>query len=107
MADEDLRELSEDAPRDEGVQLDDENRLRSEFVDAVTRALEERDQARVYDLVEPLHPADIADLLELLGPEQRRGLIAAITDLMTPEVIAELNDYVRDDIIEALPPGVV
>ena len=110
MADEDIRELATDAPPEaarEEEQLDEENRLRGDFVDAVNDALEAHDQARVYELVEPLHPADIADLVELLGTERRRELAAAITDLMTPEVIAELNDYVRDDMIEALPPGAV
>jgi len=108
MADEDIRELVEDAPRDEAEpQLDQENRLKGEFVQAVNEALAAEDQSRVYELVEPLHPADIADLVELLEPERRRTLAAAITDLMTPEVIAELNDYVRDDMMEALPPDVV
>ena len=107
MADEDLRELEEGAPRDEGEQLDEENRLKEEFVDSVVAALEQRNEGRAYELVEPLHPADIADLLELLEPHQRHRLAAAITDLLTGEVIAELNDYVRDDMIEALPPEAV
>ena len=46
-------------------------------------------------------------MLELLSHERRVDLVSAITDLMTPEVIAELNDYVRDDMMEALPPGAV
>ena len=54
-------------------------------------------------MVEPLHPADIADLLELLEPDERRAAASAITDLRTSEVIAELNDYVREGLIEALP----
>ena len=61
------------------------------------------EQARAYELVEPLHPADIADLFELLDREQRPRLAEAITDLMTHEVIAELNDHVREDMMEALP----
>ncbi|KZX91623.1 magnesium transporter, partial [Erythrobacter sp. HI0019] len=65
------------------------------------------DTKAVYELVEPLHPADIADLLELFEREQRYQLAAAITDLMTSEVVAELNDYVREDMMEALPPEAV
>lgn len=111
MADEDLRELEQRAhralPSEDSNELDDENRLKPEFVDAVAEAVEQGDESRAYELVEPLHPADIADLFELLGAEQRRRLAAAITDLMTGEVIAELNDYVRDDMIEALPPEAV
>ena len=66
-----------------------------------------RTNSAAYELVEPLHPADIADLLELLAPEERRALASAITDLMTVEVVAELNDYVRDDMVEALPAAAV
>jgi magnesium transporter len=82
--------------------FDEENRLKPEFVDNVRDALEADDDGRVYDLVEPLHPADIADLFELLDREERRRLAAAITDLMNGDVIAELNDYVREDMMEAL-----
>ena len=111
MADEDFRELEQDVPNafpgEEGAELDEDNRLKPEFVDSVIEALEVDDQGRAYELVEPLHPADIADLFELLDRDQRRQLAAAITDLLTHEVIAELNDYVRDDMIEALPPEAV
>src|SRR5690554_3853459 len=107
MAEQDLRELEQHALRDEADELDEDNRLKPSFVDAVIAALDQADEARAYDLVEPLHPADIADLFELLDPDQRRRLAAAITDLMTGEVISELNDYVRDDMIEALPPEAV
>lgn len=96
-----------DPPRDEGEQLDEDNRLKPEFVNAVRAAIADRDEGRAYELIEPLHPADIADLLELLDASERLTLAAAITDLMTAEVISELNDYVRDDMIEALPASVV
>ena len=107
MAEQDLSELQQQAPREGETQLDKDNHLKREFVDAVSDALEARDHGRAYELVEPLHPADIADLFELLERDERRRLAAAITDLMTPEVIAELNDYVREDMMEALEPGAV
>jgi magnesium transporter len=107
MADEELNALSTDFPREEGEQLDEDNRLKPEFVAAVRAAIEDGDDGRAYELVEPLHPADIADLLELLQPHERRSVAAAITDLMTAEVITELNDYVREDMMEALPASAV
>ena len=88
---------------EESEQLDQENRLKPEFVDAVRNAIENGDDGQAYELVKPLHPADIADLFELLDRDERRSLAGAITDLMSSDVIAELNDYVRDDMIEALP----
>jgi len=93
--------------RDEATRFDGDNRLKPEFVREVRDALDGSDEARAYELVEPLHPADIADLLELLSPADRTALAVAITDLMSGEVIAELNDHVREDMIEALPAAAV
>ncbi|WP_114520332.1 magnesium transporter [Altererythrobacter sp. ZODW24] len=87
--------------------LDEENTLKPEYVRSVEDALEADDQPLVYELVEPLHPADIADLFELLEPDERRELASAITDLMSSEVVAELNDYVREDMMEELPADAV
>ncbi|KUO52615.1 MAG: magnesium transporter [Sphingomonadales bacterium BRH_c42] len=86
---------------------DEENRLKPEYVRAVLDALDAGDNSAVYDLVEPLHPADIADLLELSDRHERAKLAAAITDLMSSEVIAELNDHVREGMMEALDPEAV
>ena len=104
------REPEEEARPDDRIddeRMDEENTLKKEYVESVEEALDEGDTARVYDLVEPLHPADIADLLELFEREERYQLAEAITDLMTSDVVAELNDYVREDMMEALPPEAV
>ena len=72
MAEPEFDELEEDfAAPAEDQQLDEENRLKPEFVRSVRDALDQEDDGRVYDLVEPLHPADIADLFELLDREPR------------------------------------
>ncbi|OCC22745.1 magnesium transporter [Croceicoccus estronivorus] len=106
--------LDESLPRDDSSvdttredRLDDEDRLKHDFVEQVREALDEGDADETYSLVEPLHPADIADLFELLQPEQRRQLARSITDLMTAEVISELNDYVREELVESLTPDAV
>ncbi len=87
--------------------MDEENTFKPEFVRAVEEALEDGNTQAVYELVEPLHPADIADLLELLERDVRYALVGAITDLMSSEVVAELNDYVREEMMEALPAEAV
>jgi len=94
-------------PAPENEHHDEENRLKPEFLRAVREALRDDDLERVYDLVEPLHPADVADLLELIDEDQRLPLALAIRDLMGVEVIAELNDWVREALVEALPADVV
>jgi len=86
---------------------DTENRLKPRYIANVREALEAGDKGAVYELVEPLHPADIADLIELVGKDERATLAASITDLMSSEVVAELNDFVREEMMEALPPEAV
>jgi magnesium transporter len=100
-------ELSPEAEAENQVdtgQLDEDDRLKPEFVRAVLDAVEagEADAARA--LVEPLHPADIADLFELTPREERAALAKAISDLLDGDVFAEMNDYVREDLIDALEP---
>jgi magnesium transporter len=93
--------------RIDDARLDTENTLKKAYVRSVREALEAGDKGLVYDLVEPLHAADIADLIELLEPGERAVLAAAIADLMTSEVVAELNDWVRESMMEALPADAV
>ncbi|OYW51071.1 MAG: magnesium transporter [Novosphingobium sp. 28-62-57] len=104
-----LPEAATDAPTAEPVRnaesLDEEyNTLRPGFVRKVVDALESGDDEKVYNLVEPLHPADIADLFELIDQQDRVFLARAISDLLSGEVIAELNDYVREYLVEELEP---
>ena len=83
---------------------DAEDRLTPEFVSAVLDRVDAGDSEGARALVDPLHHADIADLFELVPSDQRRALAAAITDLLDGDVLAEMNDYVREDLIEALEP---
>jgi magnesium transporter len=91
----------------ESESLDAENTLKPEFVRRVRDSLEAGENDAVYNLVEGLHPADIADLFELLTTDERPLLARAISDLMGSEVYAELNDYVREVIVESLPAEAV
>ncbi|KQS48219.1 MULTISPECIES: magnesium transporter [unclassified Sphingomonas] len=86
------------------TQLDRDDHLRPEFVRAVLDAVEDGNDEAARALVEPLHPADIADLFELTPQEDRAALARAVTDLLDGDVFAEMNDYVREDLIDALEP---
>ncbi|HEX7711960.1 MAG TPA: magnesium transporter [Sphingomonadaceae bacterium] len=106
MAADELEEMSREAELpavEEHARFDGEDRLKADFVRKVSDALDDGESGRVYDLVEPLHPADIADLFELIPSEKRPAFAKAITDLMGSEVIAELNDHVREQLVESLP----
>jgi magnesium transporter len=85
-------------------QLDEDDRLKPEFVRRVLACVEAGNTEGARGLVEPLHPADVADLFELVDRDQRRALAAALADLLDGDVFAEMNDWVRDELIEDLEP---
>jgi magnesium transporter len=87
--------------------LDEDDRLAPEFVRSVLDALDDGADAEAYRLAQPLHAADLADLFELSPREDRARLAGALGDLMNADVLAELNDYVREDLIDALPAAQV
>jgi magnesium transporter len=83
-------------------QLDEDDHLKSGFVREVLAAVEAGDAARARALVEPLHPADVADLFEVAPADQRPALARALADMVDADVIAEMNDYVREELIDLL-----
>ncbi len=85
-------------------QLDEDDHLKTGFVRDVLAAVEAGDDAAARTLVAPLHPADIADLFELTPSDQRAALGAALADLLDADVFAEMNDYVREALIDRLAP---
>ncbi|WP_174279422.1 magnesium transporter [Sphingomonas bacterium] len=85
-----------------GDELDEDDRLKPGFVRAVLDAVEAGDAIAARGLVEPLHPADIADLFELAPADERPALARALGGLLDADVFAELNDYVREDLIDEL-----
>jgi magnesium transporter len=93
-----------DPARDSSSVVDDEDRLRPEFVDKVLDAVESGDDETARTLVEPLHPADIADLIELARRDEREGLVKALAGIVSPDVLAEMNDYVREGLLDEMEP---
>ena len=84
--------------------MDEETRLRPEFVDKVLDAVEAGDDETARQLVEPLHPADVADLIELARRDEREGLVKALAGIVDADVLAEMNDWVRDDLLDEMEP---
>src|SRR5881398_3745388 len=83
---------------------DEDDRLKPDFVRDVIDKAEAGDTEGVRELVEPLHPADIADLFELVDSEERRVLAASLADMLDGDVLAEMNDWVREELLDALEP---
>ncbi|HEX2803668.1 MAG TPA: magnesium transporter [Sphingomicrobium sp.] len=87
--------------------IDEEDRLRPEFVDRVLDAVDAGDDGTARELVAPLHPADVADLIELAARDERDGLVKALAEIVDAEVLAEMNEHVRETLLDALGPDAV
>jgi magnesium transporter len=83
---------------------DEDDRLKPEFLNAVIDHLEAGEVEAARAMVAPLHPADIADLFELAPSDMRRPLASALAELLGGDVLAEMNDWVREELIDALQP---
>ncbi len=83
---------------------DEDGAIRSDFLQAVTAAIDADDVARVRALTLPLHEADLADLIQLLRPEPRGALIAMLGDDFKAAALPELDEAVRDQVLEEMPP---
>jgi magnesium transporter len=81
--------------------------LSPEFLERVRSALGANDAASVQKEAQNLHAADLADLIEALEPEERTRLIAALGRSFDVEALAELDEGVRDQLMETLPPEVI
>jgi magnesium transporter len=95
------------APDRDAAIMDAEDRLRPAFVERVLDAVDAGDHVTARKLVEPLHPADVADLIELAARDEREGLVAALADIVDAEVYAELNEHVRETLLDEMEPAQV
>ena len=77
------------------------------FIAGVKAALQAPDHKQARQLTRDLHAADLADLIEALDQPDRVGLIAALGRSFDVEALAELDETVRDELMEALPNEVI
>ncbi|MEM9785323.1 MAG: magnesium transporter, partial [Pseudomonadota bacterium] len=71
----------------------------------VMEAVGGSDGEAVDAILEPLHPADIAHLLEQIDERDRRALLAVWSDRVDGEVLSELDDHLREEVMEQLAPA--
>lgn len=74
---------------------------------AILYAVDAQDQTKLLELMEPLHAADIADLLEQLNPYDRRRMVTLYGREFDGDILSELDEGLREDIIGVLHPDVL
>lgn len=74
--------------------------LNPDFVDEIQTALAEGQNEHVLEQVLGLHYADAADLIERLTHDQRIQLLDIMRPSFNPEILPELDDTVRSEVLE-------
>jgi magnesium transporter len=86
---------------------EEDGALNAVYVERVVAAVEAADVGALHELVGTLHEADAGEVIEALDPELRPRLI----ELMGPDfdftALTEVDDTVREEILEELEPETV
>lgn len=77
------------------------------FVEATAEAIAAGDADRLHDLAGELHQADLGDLIEALEPDDRPKLVELMGADFDFAALTEVDDTVREEILEELEPGAV
>ncbi len=86
---------------------DDLYAINRDIVEDVLKAVEADSQSDLLAIFQDLHEADIADILEQITPEDRRRVMRLWGDHVDGEVLTELEEGVRDDIMEDTPDEIL
>ena len=73
-------------------------------VDALRHAIQSGDGTAIRNLLADEHPAELADRFEQLPSDDRQALVALAPDVISPLLLAELEDEVVEDILQLLEP---
>jgi magnesium transporter len=98
-----VTERAEDAGDDERDAYALDESLRAQLRAAVAAG----DVAGIDALMAPLHPADIADLLEQVSKAERVAWLALWSRGIDGEVLSDLDEVLRQEVIGLLPPDVL
>ena len=101
MSDQDQQAGENDAPDEEIYELNRRD------VAAVLYTVDVGDRDSLVALMEPLHAADIADLLEQINSFDRRRLIELYGVEFDGEILSELDESIREEVISVLSPHVL
>lgn len=76
-----------------------------ELLENINAALAAGDIPVVESLIEPLHPADVADLIEHLEPEQRKLFLDITRHALEAETISHLDEALREEVVDQMAPA--
>ena len=85
----------------------EDSHLTPELLRDILTAVQQGEAEALAALMEPLHAADIADLLSQVRPADRRAIVALYAGEFDGDILSELDESIREEVIDALPPEVL
>ena len=88
----------------EDLALGEDYALNPDYIDMVVSAADRGDSERLRELIEALHPADVADLMAFLSADYRQELLAFIAPEALADILSELDTNIREELLEQVTP---
>ena len=101
MSEDQTIEASETDAEDDAYSLD------RKAVAQILYSVDIDDRDQLIALMDPLHPADIADLLEQINAFDRRRLIKLYDKEFDGDILSELDESIREEVVGLLSPDVL
>ena len=76
--------------------------LTIEFISELNELIHNKDQQSILSSIQDCHPADIAEILDQLEFEDARFLFELLEDNIAADVLVELEDDLREDLLKIL-----
>jgi magnesium transporter len=96
--------MTEPLPVETEEEREDEYALDPDLVSAVIESVDAGDRVGVLALIADLHVADLADLTEQIHSDHRRRFIELVWADIDHEILIEVEEGVRDEILSFLAP---
>jgi len=90
-----VNETANEQTLDQGVE-----NLTPEAYELISGLVRADDRGALLGELESRHESDIAEIIAVLAPDLRTAFLELVGDALDPEVFAELDDAVRDDVLQ-------
>ena len=78
-----------------------------EYIEQLKKLIEEKNEKEVKSLMDPLHPADIAEMMEDLNIEQAKFVFLLLDGEKGSDVLVEIPESDRKRFLKELPPEII
>ncbi len=82
-------------------------RFNEDYISEVQEVIRKKDQATTIELLQELHPADIAELYQALNLKEAEYIFMLLSPEVAADVLSELDDDDRQKLLKHLPSDVI